>query len=258
MIIDINAFAGHWPFSPVRGDLAAVRDSLRAAGVQRLCVSPLEAAWCRNPHLANAALYEAAAAFEDVWPVPVLDPTVATWRAELARAAAEPRVRLIRLLPAYSPYSLAQADELLDALAQAGLGVLVQTRLEDPRSQHPRAPVPDLPAAEVAEAAARHPELAVILGGARTAEIRALTERLLALPHFYADVSQADGLDAVRLLVAPASGYPGLGEKLLFGSHAPLFMPHAALARVVTDLADAEAAAILGGNAARVLAPKAE
>ena len=248
MIVDVNAFAGHWPFSPVRGDLEAVRASLQAVGVERICVSPLEAAWCRNPHPCNAALYGCAAAFDDVWPVPVLDPTVATWRAELARAASEPRVRLVRLLPAYSPYSLTDADELLRALAVVGLGALVQTRLDDPRSHHPLARVPDLPAAEVAEVAARHPDLTVILGGARTAEIRALRERLRALPHFYADVSQADGLDAVRLLVET-----GLGDKLLFGSHAPLFMPHAALARVVTDLADAAAAAILGGNAVRAM-----
>src|SRR5438477_273665 len=108
MIIDINAFAGHWPFAPVRGDLAAVRASLHALGVERICVSPLEAAWCRNPHLCNAALYQSAAPFADVWPVPVLDPTVTTWRAELARAAAQPRVRLVRLLPTYSPCSLPQ------------------------------------------------------------------------------------------------------------------------------------------------------
>jgi uncharacterized protein len=248
MIVDINAFIGHWPFTPVCGDLPAVRASLRALGVERICVSPLEAAWCRNPHLANAALVEAAAAFEDVWPVPVLDPTVATWRAELARAASHSRVRLVRLLPTYAPYSLTQAHALLEGLQEAGLGVLVQTRLEDPRSQHPLALAPDLPATEVADMAARYPELTVILGSARTAEVRALRDRLLALPRFYADVSQADGLDAVRLLVEA-----GLGDKLLFGSHAPLFIPQAALARVVTDLSDADAAAILGGNAARVL-----
>src|SRR5947209_886008 len=126
MIVDINAFAGHWPVLPLRGDLEAVRASLRALGVDRICVSPLEAAWCRNPHLANAALYEAAAGFADVWPVPVLDLTVTTWRAELARAAAQPRARLVRLLPTYSPYSLTQADELLTALAESGLAVLVQ------------------------------------------------------------------------------------------------------------------------------------
>jgi uncharacterized protein len=244
VIIDINAFAGHWPFAPVRGDLPAVRASLQALGVERICVSPLDAAWCRNPHLANAALYEDAAGFLDVWPVPVLDPTVSTWRAEVARAAAQPRVRLVRLLPTYSPFSLTDADALMDELARAGLGVLIQTRLEDPRSQHPLAQVPDLPAAPVAEAAARHPDLTVILGGARTAEIRALREELLALPRFYADVSQADGLDALRLLVEE-----GLGEKLLFGSHAPLFVPHSSLGRIVTDLPDMAAAALLGGNA---------
>jgi predicted TIM-barrel fold metal-dependent hydrolase len=248
MIVDINAFAGHWSFTPIRGDLPAVHASLRALGVERMCVSPIEAAWCRNQHLFNEALYQSAAAFADIWPVPVLDPTVTTWSAELERATAQSRVRLIRLLPTYSPYALSRADELLQALSEAGLGALVQTRLEDPRCQHPLAPVPDLPAAEVADAAARHPELTVILGGARTAEIRALRERLLALPRFYADVSQADGLDAVRLLVEE-----GLGDKLLFGSHAPLFIPHAALARVVTDLPDTAAAAILGGNAARAL-----
>src|SRR5205814_5485227 len=136
----------------------------------------------------------------------------------------------------------------LDALEEPGLAGFVQTRLEDPRCQHPLAPVPDLPAAQVAEAAARHPELTVILGGARTAEIRALRERLRLLPRFYADVSQADGLDAVPLLVEE-----GLADKLLFGSHAPLFMPHAALARVVTDLSDEHAAAILGANAQQAL-----
>src|SRR3989442_11817365 len=111
MIVDINAFTGNWPFSQVRGDLPAVRGSLQTLGVERICVSPLEAAWCRNPHLSNAALYQSAAGFQDVWPVPVLDPTVTTWRAELARAASEPRVRLVRLLPPYSPHPLTQADQ---------------------------------------------------------------------------------------------------------------------------------------------------
>lgn len=247
MITDVNAFYGHWPFRPLPGDLPTVRASLRAAGVTRVCVSPLDAAWLRDPHLANAPLYEAAAAFDDLWPVPVLDPTVAGWETELARAAAQPRVRMARLLPTYSPYSLDAADALLTALARAGLAALIQTRLEDPRAQHPLAVVPDLPSAQVADAARRHPDLTVILGGARAAELRALAEPLRALPNLYADTSQADGIEAVRLLVDA-----GLGPKLLFGSHAPFFVPHAALARVLPDLDDTEAAPILDGNAARI------
>lgn len=248
MIIDLNAYTGHWPFHPVTGDLMGVRASLRACGVDRVCVSPLEAAWRRNPHMCNAEVYRAGETFEDVWPVPVLDPTVTTWREELARAIQQPKVRLVKLLPTYSPYALSEADALLDALAKAGLCAVVQTRLDDPRRQHPLAQVPDLPASEVADAAERHPDLTVIVGGPRTAEIRGLRDRLLKLPNLCADVSQADGLDAVRAL----SG-AGLTEKLLFGSHAPLFIPYSALSRVVTDLPDGAAAAILGGNAERIV-----
>ncbi len=248
MVIDLNAFTGHWPSHPVAGDLPAVRASLRACGVDRVFVSPLEAAWRRNPHLCNAELYRACEAFEDVWPVPVLDPTVAMWRKELAQAQAQPRVRAVKLLPAYSPYALKEADDLLHALEEAGLCAIVQTRLEDPRRQHPLAQVPDVPAAQGVEVAERHPGLRVIIGGPRTGEIRALKDRLMRLSNLYADVSQADGFNAVQRLAEE-----GLAEKLLFGSHAPLFIPHAALSRVVVDLGDAEAEAVLGGNAARMM-----
>ena len=248
MIVDLCAFTGTWPSHPVEGDPERVRASLQAFGVDRIFLSPLEAAWCRNPHAYNGALYRRVGATDDLWPVPVLDPTVATWREEVAWAVRERRVRLVRLLPTYSPYALPDADELLKALDGEGLGAIVQTRLEDPRRQHPLAQVPDLPAVEVADAAERHPELTMIAGGLRTAEIRGLKERLLGLPNLYADLSQADGLDAVRVLVEE-----GLTEKLVFGSHAPLFVPYAALSRVVADVDGPAVEAILGENAARIL-----
>ena len=248
MIIDINAYTGHWPSHPVAGALDRVRASLTEYGVERICVSPLDAAWCRNPHRFNDDLYAASGATDDVFPVPVLDPTIATWRDELERAKAQPRVRLVKLLPAYSGYDMDFASDLFTSLAGVGLGVIVQTRLEDPRRQHPLAQVPDVPAAEIADAAERHPDLLVIIGGPRTGEIRALKDRLLDLPNLYADVSQSDGMDAVKVLVED-----GLRDKLLFGTHAPLFIPYSAVSRVVTDLSDDDAAAILGGNAERIV-----
>ncbi len=248
MIIDLNAFTGTWPFYPVAGDIEAVRNSLKAYGVDRIFVSPLEAAWCRNPHRFNQQLYQAVEALDDVWPVPVLDPTVATWRKELDRAVEQSKVLLVRLLPAYSPYKLPEADHLMEALIGNGLGVMVQTRMEDPRRQHPLAQIPDVPAAEVADAAERHPDLTVIIGGPRIGEIRQLKGRLLGIPNLYADVSQAEGINAMREIVED-----GLTEKLVFGSHAPMFIPYSALSRVLTDLDNETAAAILGGNAARMM-----
>lgn len=248
MIIDVNAYLGHWPNLPLKGDLLSVRESLLGLGVDRICLSPLDAAWCTNQHFHNEAVYEAAAQHEEILPVPVLDPTLTGWRVELQKAAEHPRTHAVKLFPAYSPYELAEAKELFAALAGSGLAAIIQTRLEDPRRQHPLAQVPDVPVADVADVANRHPDLTVIIGGPRTGEIRSLRERILGLPNLYADTSQADGLDALKLFVED-----GLTPKLLFGSHAPFFIPYSALARVTNDLNDEDAAAILGGNARRVL-----
>ena len=45
----------------------------------------------------------------------------------------------------------------------------------------------------------------------------------------------------------------GAGRRLLWASHAPLFMPRAAVARVLADLDDTEAWALLHGNARDLL-----
>jgi len=87
-----------------------------------------------------------------------------------------------------------------------------------------------------------------VIGGPRSSDIRSLKGQLLNQENLYADVSQADGLDALKVLVDD-----GLGEKLVFGSHAPLFDVHAALSRVLADLDDLSAQAILSGNATRFL-----
>jgi len=248
MIVDMNCWTGHWGTHPLRGEAEAVRDSLKQIGVDRLCLSPLDGVWAQNPHLANQAVYDAAERWDDVYPVPLLDPTVATWQEELWRARDCSRVQLVTWLPSYSQYDLCAADEWAEAIAEAGLGLIVQTRLEDTRRQHAGAVIPDVDPGEVAELARRHPDLTVIIGGAVWTAIRELAEVLLGLPNLYADVSQADGTDTMRILVEA-----GLTERLLFGTHAPFFVPLAGIARVITDVDDQTAAAILGGNATELL-----
>jgi uncharacterized protein len=246
-VIDINAWTGHWSTFPVKGDVDQVRNSLQGIGVDRICLAPLGAVWCHNPHVYNGEVYAAAERYEDVVPVPVLDPTIPTWREELEKGR-KLGVRLVKLVPAYSQYELAEAGELLTVLIEMEIGVIVQTRIEDPRRQHPLALVADFPADAVMEMARQRPELLVILGGAVWRTILDMREVLEELPLFFADVSQADGIDSLKIMVEA-----GLSEKLLFGTHAPLFVPQAGLARVVTELDDESALAILGGNAQKIL-----
>jgi predicted TIM-barrel fold metal-dependent hydrolase len=122
--------------------------------------------------------------------------------------------------------------------------------MDDPRRQHPRAQVPDVPAADVFDAAVRHPGLSVLLTGASTAALQALAARLekAGMRNRWADTSQADGLGTI----AGLSRTPWR-DRLVFGSHAPLFIPYAAVARVLLDLDDASATRVLHGNAAALL-----
>ena len=116
--------------------------------------------------------------------------------------------------------------------------------MDDPRRQHRLAQVPDVPAVDVREAAARHPTLKVLLSGAQIAALNSLAGKLPATSNLWADTSQADGVEAVLGLMRTP-----WRDRLVFGSHAPLFIPEAAFARVVLDLDDAQAERVLQGNA---------
>ncbi len=248
MVIDLNSFIGYWPTRPVQGSPDFVWENSRGYGATHIFCSHLESAWCRNPHHYNRDLYQVVKTAQDVWPVPVIDPTLATWEEELGRACQVDRVRMVRILPAYSQFELALGSRFFTAMSQSGLALLVQTRMEDPRRQHPLAQVDDVPVVDVAAIAERYPDLNVVIGGARSNEIRSLKEPLKNSRNIFADVSQADGLDAMKVLVDD-----GLGEKLVYGSHTPLFEVHSALFRVVADLDDLSAEAILSGNASKIL-----
>lgn len=249
MIIDVNAWSGPWPaLVDVPYDAASLRASLREYGVERIFMAPLAAAWSANPHLCNAVVYEAASEFEDISPVPVIDPTLPTWQEEFEKAAGHHAIRMIKLLPGFGGYGLAAAEEFFEEAARANLAAMVQIRIDDPRRHHPMAMVPDVPAGDVADAAKRHPDLKMVMGGASAATLREFAAQVRDLPGLYADTSQVDGVDNLKMLVDA-----GIGGKLLFGSHAPVFMPAAAVARVLIDLRDDTAVGILEENASGLL-----
>lgn len=249
MIIDVNAWTGPWPaLVNVPYNVASVRASLREYGVARIFMASLTAAWSANPHLCNSVVYGAADEYDDISPVPVIDPTLPTWTEELEKAAGHRAVRMIKLLAGYGGYDLAAADELFEEAGRVNLAVMVQIRIDDPRRHHSLAQVPDVPAADVIHAAERHPDLKLVMGGASAATLRDFAAQVRDLPGLYADTSQVDGVDSVKMLVDT-----GIGGKLLFGSHAPVFMPAAALARVLIDLPDDATMAILEDNAVGLL-----
>ena len=247
-MIDINVWTGYWNTLIVKGDVETVRRTVQAYGVAQIFMAPLDAAWCPDPHLYNEVVYKASDRYDDIFPVPIIDPTLPTWQKELNRAAACTGVRLIKLLPGYGGYDLSKTDDFFTSVCEAKLGVMIQVRIDDPRHQHPLAQAPDVPASSIAAVADRHPDVTIIIGGASTSTIHALKEQLITLPNLHADTSQLDGLDAIKILVEDS-----LLPKLIYGSHAPLFMPAPSIARILNDLDDESAMKIMRGNGERIL-----
>ena len=250
MTIDLCAHCGPWTRRPIGLEPPALWARLAPFGVSRVFAGRLEALWFENPHDANRLAESLPDAPSEVVLVPVLDASIATWREELDRLTARGPLPIVRLLPNYHGYSLADADPLFLALAERHVIAQVVVRIDDPRRQHKLAQVADVSSAEIRDASSRHPTLRVLLSGAQTSSLNAIAKDLPPAGNLWADTSQADGVEAIRALMQTP-----LRDRLVFGSHAPLFIAEAAFLRVVVDLDDATAQRILHENAAGLTAP---
>ena len=198
MIVDMTAWMGFWGTTPHSFDVEQIRRALQGIGVSRIYLSVMHAVWCHNPHLCNDLVYSAAEAYRDVDPVPVLDPTIPSWPGELEKAMNAPRARWVKIIPAYSGYTLGYAGGVFDALTRVGMGVMIQVRMEDPRRQHPLAQVPDTAVHEIVEASECFPELNIMIAGGTLTNLLEISSALKKCPNLYADISQVDGIWEVQ------------------------------------------------------------
>lgn len=248
MILDLCAHIGPWPRRPIGLDAQALWERLAPFGVTRIYAGRTEALWFENPHDANRLAEASREVPPGVVSIPVLDPTLADWREELDRLMARGPVAMVRLYPNYHGYALKDVDPVLDALARRKIIAQVVVRMDDPRRQHPLAQVADVAPPTIREAAAKHPTLRVLLTGAQNPALVAMTRQLADTPNLWADTSQVDAVQALgNLMKSPWK------DRVVFGSHAPLFIAESAFLRVVPDLDDDAAQQVLSKNAEMLL-----
>ncbi len=228
--IDVAAWTGLWPFTMTRefglSDLVA---SLQEVGIDGAIVSPLNAILGPDPMLANHDLLDAcrSASGEFLLRVaPILDPTLPGWERNLGELASDPLVVAIRLVPAYHRFTIDGVDAvaITRAVTERGLPVCIQVRIIDERAHHPLMLVPAVPAAAIARLAGVVPEARFLVSGAFQSELAALADAA----NVAVELSSVESADTL------ASALGALGpQRLLLGTHAPIYTPAAGVAKVV-------------------------
>jgi uncharacterized protein len=234
MILDANAWLGHYPFRSVPNNtpegLLLLMDR---HGIEKAIVSSLHAVFYRDAHCGNEELVRWVAPYRDrLIPCTTLNPTYPGWERDLRQCVEEWDMRGLRLFPLYHNYALTgrECRELVQAATERGLSIAIPLRLEDRRQRHWMDTTGELSLAEVAALARACPE----------AEIVVLEALGVESSPFVRDEALAKArvsFEFSRMATVLQQSIPRLleqlgPERLVFGTGMPLKYPSAALLKL--------------------------
>ena len=175
------------------------------------------------------------------------------WHEDLRRCHEQHRMPGIRLHPNYHGYRLDNPAfaELLTLAERRGLLVQLAVRMEDPRTHHPLVRVPDVDTTPLPALVATHPKLRlVLLNSLHTLKGKTLAE-LADAGRVYFEIAMLEGVGGISETLKQLAI-----DRLLFGSHLPLFVLDSAILKLQeSDLLPNQIAAITQANAQRLLKP---
>jgi len=250
MLIDTNCFLGPWPFLPVPDrnghELTA---HLQRYGVNRALVSHLGAAFLPEPMSANRQLWQMTRGIRALEPVPIINPALASWRAQLEECERHQPLHAVRLMPAFHNYGPAhpRLQLCMAELARAEIKVVLQVRVEDERNRYFGLKVVGLAEADIDEFLRRFARQTVLCVGLYHGEIVRLAAQHA---NFLADISFAESLTTLDTLRKKLPA-----RRLVFGSGCPILSVPAQTAKILlTGLSAREREQIAAGNVRRFLA----
>ncbi|MEN6578601.1 MAG: amidohydrolase family protein [Phycisphaerales bacterium] len=253
MIVDVNAYLGHFAFRRLRhntaSSLLALMDS---KGIDKAVVSSAAAITYRSTQAGNEELAAEIRAHRDrLIPFAVINPFYAGWQDDLKVCHEEFGAAGLRLYPKWHNYELSSrcCRELVDAAAERGLVISIPIRAEDSRERSWLLNVPDVPLDEIVRLVQSCPRARFILLNGVGFTGSPLGQKNNSLPANYAiELSRLSAVlgNEIGQLIANLDA-----ERLLFGTGMPFNYPDPALLKLeVLDASESDKEKIRSQNAA--------
>jgi len=149
MIIDVNAYLGHFAFRRLRHSTAdSLLKLMDSRKIDRAVVSSASAITYRNSQAGNEELDAEARRHRDrLIPFGVINPSYAGWEDDLKACQEVHGMRGLRLYPKWHNYALSDRCclDLVHAATERKMIISIPIRVEDPRERSWLVDVPDLP-----------------------------------------------------------------------------------------------------------------
>jgi predicted TIM-barrel fold metal-dependent hydrolase len=224
MIVDVNAYLGHYAFRRLQHNTPnALLRLMDSKGIDRAVVSSLAAITYRNAQSGNEELVAAVESHRDrLIPLAVINPSYAGWQDDLKICHDEFGMKGLRLYPKWHGYKLSDscASDLIVAAGERNMPISIPLRVEDYRQRSWLVDVPDIPHSELVDLAEKHPEVNFIFLNGNNFSDSSLGRKDQRLPaNYWIEISRLSALttNEIGKLIATLGS-----ERLMFGTGMPL------------------------------------
>lgn len=253
-MIDVNVSLSRWPCRRLLHDaLPKLVEKLRQVGVTQAWAGSFDGLLHKDIGAVNVRLAKDCrqAPRGLLRPFGTVNPMLPDWREDLRRCHEVQRMRGIRLHPNYHGYQLDHPlfAELLALAAKRGLLVQLAVRVEDPRMQHPLMRVPDVDTKPLADLVTNCPQLQLVLLNSLQILRGDALKSLVATGRVHFEIATLEGVAGIARVLEQIPL-----NRLLFGSHFPLFILESAVLKLrESELTAAQMKAITRDNAQRLM-----